>query len=410
MPLNLRSLSARISQSAARARAKLILDGAGKEAVVDELRTALSDDQRQILTAIWRYHLKNDPTAPGDWISDRRLLHLFGNSVTFVQDAIHSAPISGSILLENEYASPRGYRLTHLGILLTENGARLEDLLVRYLAYLVRVCQTDPDLIRVADVDIAHALGLDTDQLGDLHAILWATGQFWDGGSWGGDTWTATVPRDIAALFDVEDLGTYVRRRILQPQSGYDPDLPIDEHGRQTYSSRLAQQQQTESEFWFVRHANLKANLIRDWTEARNAYTVGATKACIILCGGICEGLFLDALSEDTQRAQSAYAGKFGKSSKRKLDRWDLGELADVAQQLNLLSDPTLFPLSDVLRQWRDLVHPGRELRTAITITEHKAATSINTVATCIQDFSARAVGSLHATGSQGSVIPQSTV
>lgn len=262
MPLNLRALNARISHSVAASRAKLVLSRGEQAVIVDKLRAALSDDQRQVLTAIWNYHLANNLTASADWISDRRLLHMFGNRVAFVRDAIHCFPISGSILLENEYASPRGYRLAHLGILLTENGKRMEDLLVGYLAYLVKVCQADPDLTRVADTDIAHSLGVDADQLGDLHAVLRTTHLFWGGGSSGGGTWTATVPNDIAELFEVEDLRAYVRQRILQVQGGYDPDLPIDEEGRRLYSSHMAQQRQTESELWFVRDANLKANLV----------------------------------------------------------------------------------------------------------------------------------------------------
>jgi hypothetical protein len=147
-------------------------------------------------------------------------------------------------------------------------------------------------------------------------------------------------------------------------------------------------------DLWFIQDEVLRDLLASDWLEARTIYPACAYKSCVILCGGILEGLLLDALLHDKQPASTAFKQKYGKNSPQ-LERWSLQQLVEIGKELGLFSDPTLLPLSDVVRQWRDLVHPGRQVRTTLTVTPEKAAIAINAVSICIHDLdlAARAAG-----------------
>lgn len=118
----------------------------------------------------------------------------------------------------------------------------------------------------------------------------------------------------------------------------------------------------------FVKNAELRSMLQRDIIELNIAISAGVektSKTCMILAGSIAETLLLEQLMREQSQALSV-----GQVLKLKhfqdLEKWKLGDMVEVASHMK----PPLLPadltaLADQVREWRNLIHPGRELRDA---------------------------------------------
>ncbi|TAH53544.1 MAG: hypothetical protein EYC68_03345 [Chloroflexota bacterium] len=118
----------------------------------------------------------------------------------------------------------------------------------------------------------------------------------------------------------------------------------------------------------FVQNDALRSMLQRDIDELNIAISAGIDKTrkiCMVMAGSIAETLLLEKLMQDSQQASSvAHTQKV--KHPEDLDRWELGEMVRVATQMNPPLLPTdLITLADQVREWRNLIHPGRELRDA---------------------------------------------
>jgi hypothetical protein len=120
--------------------------------------------------------------------------------------------------------------------------------------------------------------------------------------------------------------------------------------------------------FPFLRDSKLRAIVERDYVEVQRAFVAQCWKATIIVSGGAIEAILTDILLADEQRAKSAQAAR-GKSD---ITKWDLAELIDVAVELKLVS-AGVSKLSHPIREYRNLVHPGNEIRTALEFDREEA-------------------------------------
>lgn len=112
-------------------------------------------------------------------------------------------------------------------------------------------------------------------------------------------------------------------------------------------------------DFLFVNDKDLRDILARDYQEIQRGYIAQNWKSVIILAGGAIEGILLDALKQDEAQAKAAKAAKNGP-----LEKWDLSDLISVSAELGLVS-AKVEGISNAIREYRNLVHPGVELRTA---------------------------------------------
>jgi hypothetical protein len=122
-------------------------------------------------------------------------------------------------------------------------------------------------------------------------------------------------------------------------------------------------------EFSFVKDAKLRVILERDYIEVQAAFATRCWKSVIILCGGAIEATLLDLLLQDEAKASAAKAAPKGKPD---LLKWDLSDLIKVAVELGVVG-PGLDAPSDTLRQYRNLIHPGNELRSGLTPQKEEA-------------------------------------
>jgi hypothetical protein len=123
-----------------------------------------------------------------------------------------------------------------------------------------------------------------------------------------------------------------------------------------------------ERDFSFVSDPKFKKILQRDFLEIQLAYQASCWKSTIILCGGGIEAILTDLLiTKETLAKASAKA-----PNKPDITRWDLSELINVAVDLKLVT-AAVEKLSHPIREYRNLVHPGNEIRSKLTFGAEEA-------------------------------------
>lgn len=136
-------------------------------------------------------------------------------------------------------------------------------------------------------------------------------------------------------------------------------------------------------QFAFVSDSALRIIIERDYAEIQKAYISECWKSVIILCGGAIEAILTDLLIQKETEAKSA------KSAPKNSDitRWDLSNLIDVAVELSLVS-AGVEKLSRSIREYRNLVHPGKELRSKLRFGAEEAKIAVEVLNIVHRDLS----------------------
>lgn len=322
-------------------------------AELDVLRERLTADQHAVLNAIWDHYLTHNQWVP------RRLLHQrFGKPAALAT----LEQLGENIICETRDDGKDYYRLTFLGVLLTDQGEESEELLVRYLEYVRDRCKTNPSLEWVGSQEVEAALGLTAARSRLLRQLI-RLSHWWGGGSGFGDQeWTVGVPVDVDDLFPESDLRGYVREHVL---THFPPGAP-------SWNT-----EKPRGEFWFISDPDLQRQLAANWREAQDVYQVRGWKSCVILCGGILEAVLLEVLA----REASARGGQVipAETSQR-----DLADLVNAARDRGVLGTG-LPPLGQALREFRHLIHPGLPTGKKVETTRDDAEAALIAVRMCLR-------------------------
>lgn len=136
-------------------------------------------------------------------------------------------------------------------------------------------------------------------------------------------------------------------------------------------------------EFSFIQEKQLRSIMERDYTEIQRAYIAECWKSVIILCGGAIETILTDILLQHSpQTASASNAPK-----KSDITKWDLADLINVAVELQLVS-PGVEKLSHSVREYRNLVHPGNEIRNNLAFGIEEARIAIEVLHIIHRDLS----------------------
>lgn len=312
---------------------------------LDVFRERLTAEQRAILNTTWEHFRERN-----EWVPCRILHHRFGKAA--VQACL--GQLGANVISRTEDDGDELYRLTFLGVLLTDQGEEAEQLLAGYLEYVRNRFEQDPRLEWVGSQDVEAALNLTAGRSRLLRQLI-RLSHWWGGGSGFGDQeWTVGVPVDVDEIPAGPDLRQYVREHVL---THFRPGPPPPQPGK------------PRGEFWFVKDPDLRRELAQDWHEAQDVYQVQGWKSCLLLCGAILEAILLDALSRQDDAC-----------------RPKLAALVEAATARGILRAGTPY-LCPALQGFRDLIQPGRPETKQIQVTKDEAEAALIAVRMCLRQL-----------------------
>jgi len=126
----------------------------------------------------------------------------------------------------------------------------------------------------------------------------------------------------------------------------------------------------------FVADEQYKNLLIRDFNELQICVDNNASKSVLILSGSIIEAVLLEFFSHNLPQGVS----------KTNLLKMSLAELISKAEEIDLISSKSK-ELSTVIKNYRNLIHPGREVRTNEKFDYETAIVSFNLVKIILKEI-----------------------
>lgn len=137
-------------------------------------------------------------------------------------------------------------------------------------------------------------------------------------------------------------------------------------------------------DFSFVADADLRKVLERDYAEAQRAYKAKCWKSVIVLSGGAIEAMLLDRLQRDPTAAKAASTAP----NKPDLTKWDLSDLINVSIELKHVG-LGVEKLSHSVREYRNLVHAGNEIRHKLTFDAEEAKIALEVLHIVFRELTA---------------------
>ncbi len=137
-------------------------------------------------------------------------------------------------------------------------------------------------------------------------------------------------------------------------------------------------------EFSFVKEPKLRNVLERDYEEIQRAFIASCWKSVIILSGGAIEAILIDLL---LQSQAKAVAAKGAPAKKPDVRDWGLKSLIDVSVDLGLVS-AGVEKLSNPVREYRNLIHPGNEIQNNLTFGAEEAKIALEVLHIVHRDLS----------------------
>jgi hypothetical protein len=344
---------------------------------LDDLRNSITPQQKSILGAIWNYYEKEK-----SWIPIRVLHSKFGSKES-VRPQLDE--LGGSIVFENDDQGDRKYELTFLGILVSSYGELIEKQIATFLHIAIALAKKEPERTKINSKEIESIFKIDSSEIAFMGRVLYISPFHTDGRN-GPDGWDCKLPDDIEDL--PEDITSYIHQKVMRD---YDKKVPIDPSARHSYlMSTLYIPKEERDTFIFMKNDALKSIVSSDWVEVQQCYQAKAWKYSIIGCASVLEGILLDCLLQDQEMAIEAQKKvNPSRNPGNDLLNWDLVDLVDAAKGMKIIGEASSL-LGHALRLHRNLVHPGRQVKEIIKVSEEEAQISMNTVEKCIREFTER--------------------
>lgn len=147
--------------------------------------------------------------------------------------------------------------------------------------------------------------------------------------------------------------------------------------------------------FPFVSSAEMRRIIERDYFELRTLlFPSGAWKSTVIMAGSILEAILFDVLSCPKYRDKAVSANKAPKYKQQvkpiEDGEWKLADLIAVAVEIGALPEQRADTIDQVLRDYRNFVHPKKEIKAAHQCTEAEAFLAIGALDGVCNHFEAR--------------------
>src|SRR5258708_6752307 len=311
---------------------------------LQSLRSKVNDCQRAILDDVWAHVKEKNVGLP-----ERPLLERYGKASL----AAETSKLGGTIIHSSHEENKLRYNLGIVGVFLTSDGPRLEKLVERYLIVLRDAYKNNRDIERFSSKEFAGwAPDITPSELNELRQILYrAQGSLACSlAGWNAEEWFVSVDDEVVELKNVNDGRGYMEIRIIKC---YAPRHPADEVERMNYhasksrpdpiwdaisetdvltsmrvnsrrtsgatSPRKARQVSPRNrplsrarrlDLSFMKDdAPLRLILDSDWKEACQHFRTKSWKSCVLLCGGVVEGLLLWQLEHVQKRGTANTEG-----------------------------------------------------------------------------------------------------
>lgn len=137
-------------------------------------------------------------------------------------------------------------------------------------------------------------------------------------------------------------------------------------------------------DFSFAREVELSKILERDYSEIQRAFISKCWKSVIILSGGAIEAILTDLILQNSASARSASKAP----GETDITKWGLADLINVSVELDLVSSG-IEKLSHSVRDYRNLIHPGNEIRQQLTFDAEEAKIALEVLHILHRDLSA---------------------
>lgn len=138
--------------------------------------------------------------------------------------------------------------------------------------------------------------------------------------------------------------------------------------------------------FNFIQKKELIPILIRDYIEVVTCIKSECWKSAIILCGSAIEAILYDLLKQNESAALSSKAAQKYKGSVSPLEEWKLNSLINTASELFLVSKG-VEGLSHTAREFRNLIHPLKEVTENYKLEKEEAENAVTTLKILIRDL-----------------------
>ncbi len=135
-------------------------------------------------------------------------------------------------------------------------------------------------------------------------------------------------------------------------------------------------------ELGFMRTRELRREAEGDYREILACHATHSWKAAIMLTGSCLEAILLDLVLQREEEAKKLTAAPKGSPAS-----WNLADLVEVCEALDLISKGQIS-LSDAVREFRNLVHPGRIMRKGLRFGREEAVIGLETLNALVRDLS----------------------
>lgn len=133
----------------------------------------------------------------------------------------------------------------------------------------------------------------------------------------------------------------------------------------------------SEWDLRFLSNNDLKRLIIADYGEARTSLKSKNYKATVLLCGSIAEAILTDIVDQ----------AKLPGVTTNALYQYGLSKLIDTARDYGLIKDQNLFSLLDPLRNYRNAIHPGVQIRKSISLNSSTAKIAVETITLLVKEL-----------------------
>ena len=128
--------------------------------------------------------------------------------------------------------------------------------------------------------------------------------------------------------------------------------------------------------FDFISDDRLRIILERDYSELNKCFDSGCYKSVLILSGSLIEALIVEFFINNLPNGYT----------EKKLLKLNLGDLIDLGLSVKLI-DERIKSLSTVIKNYRNLIHPGRELRLNEQFDKETANVSVSLVRLILKEI-----------------------